>query len=105
MSECGKEGEEAADIQQHFAVQVRRCRENDQGGDQRKRRLEDTEGVGRLLRRDEIAFLCRELLRPNGERTRGRIGNAQFSDAGDQLQHKAADLALLGEVLVLVIEP
>ena len=82
----------------------RRGRKNDERRHQRIRRFKNRQDVGGLLRHDEISLLCRKLFRPYRKRPSGRIGNAELSDTGNQLQHEAADLALLTEVPVFVIE-
>ena len=79
--------------------------EDDQGGERGIGGLENAERVGGALRGDEIAASATaNCLDHTRQRARGRIGDAQLADAGDQLQHEAADLALQVEIPVLVME-
>ena len=104
LPECSKKSEKAADVLEQFALQECSRREDDEGCDQWIRCLKDAEGIRGPLRCEESPLLRGELPRPHAKCTRNRIRNAQLSYSSDELQHEAANLALVAEVFVLVIE-
>ena len=64
------------------------------------------EKIGRALRSHEMLLLPHKPFDPHRERV-GRCirRGAEFADAGDELQHEAADLALQVEMLALEMQP
>src|SRR6185437_15104611 len=104
LTEGRIEPQESAEIEQQATIRVSGRSKDDQGRNRGVARLEYAQRIRDPLRYDEISLLNRKLPRPQRQRAAGRVGDTKLADAGDHLQHQAADLALQVEMLVLVVD-